>query len=370
MKKLKINITKKEVLTLLVQVLFISIGTFIMSFGYCAFLQPYNIVPGGFMGLAQIIADSLAKIGFTAITTSVWYIILNVFLFIYAVVVLGWKFGIRAGVGIGTYSLFVALFEKMSIVTTITNQFEIESATMGSGGIYILFAIFGGLIMGAGIGLVFRADGSTGGCDMVAVVVNRFFPSVTTGQLVIAVDAIVVVLSAITYKSIVLPLFALITIYVYGKVSDMFVDGVRSLRAFYILTNKKEEVAAEIMDKLQRGVTAIPCEGMYTKEDKDMLLVVLRRSQIVALKNIIKGVDPQAFTFNHIVKEAYGQGFYSYSIPKLKLKPLIKTNKTKLKKAETVSDLPQVHLEQPPVSSETLTSTEQVSENTTKKDID
>ena len=106
MKKLNIEITKEEITRFIFDAVLIILGTFIMSFGFSVFLKPNNIVPGGFMGLAQTIHDLLAKVGFTYISISLWYLILNLFLFIYALKTLGFKFGIRAGMGIGLYSLF------------------------------------------------------------------------------------------------------------------------------------------------------------------------------------------------------------------------------------------------------------------------
>ena len=300
---------KKDVLSMLTQIALIMFGTFIMAFGFMVFLTPYNIVPGGFMGIAQILYDVLSSIGFSYISISMWYIIINFFLFIYAVKVLGFKFGLRAGVGILSYSLFVELIGSLDIVARINEQFAVESSTLQGVGLYILYALYGGLLMGVGIGFVFRGEGSTGGCDMVAVVVNKFFPTITTGQIIMIVDGCVVIASAIAYGSIVLPLFALITIFISGKTADMFVDGVRSLRAYYILTDKKEEMANRIMTEIERGVTNIKCEGMYTKRDKDMLLVILRRAQIMKLKKIVKEVDSNSFMFSSTVKEAYGQGF-------------------------------------------------------------
>lgn len=323
---------KQEALTLVGQIFLILCGTFVLGFGYCVFLSPYNIVPGGFLGLAKILHDVLAKIGFTYISTSVWYIILNAFLYIYAFVLMGWKFGIRSGVGIFSYSFFTSIVSKFDIVSQIGHQFEVESATLGGGSLYILYALYGGILMGIGMGLVFRANGSTGGCDMLAVVTNRRFPTITTGQLVIVVDGLVVVLSALAYSSLVLPLYALITIFVCGKVSDLFVDGVRSLRAYYILTTKKDEIAQRILTEVQRGVTNIKCEGMYTHDEKDMLLVILRRSQVMKVKKIVKEVDPKAFTFCNNVKEAYGTGFMTYQPPKMEITKLIKSKNRKTKK--------------------------------------
>ena len=305
----KRNINKKEVLLLLKQIALILVGTFVMSFGFMVFLSPHNIVPGGFMGIAQILYDVLSSIGFNYISISMWYIIINLFLFIYAVKVLGLKFGLRAGVGILSYSLFVELIGSLDFVAQINQQFITEATALSDVGVYILYALYGGLLMGVGIGLVFRGEGSTGGCDMVAVVVNKFFPTITTGQIIIFVDGCVVLASAIAYGSIILPLFALITIFISGKTADIFIDGVRSLRAYYILTDKKEEMATRIMKELDRGVTNIKCEGMYTKKDKDMLFVILRRAQIMKLKKIVKEVDINSFMFSNNVREAYGLGF-------------------------------------------------------------
>lgn len=304
---------KKNVKSMSIEILTILIGTFVMALGFQIFLTPHKIVPGGFMGLAQIVHDIVAKTGFTFISTYAWYIILNAFLYIYAVKCLGWKFGIRAGVGIFSFAIFGIIIENTNLVDPITEMIKTEAATS-----YILYAIYGGVLMGSGIGLVFRGNGSTGGCDMVALVVNKFFPTVTTGQIIMFVDGTVVVLSVIAYGSLVLPLYALITIFISGRVSDMFVDGIRSLRAYYVVTDKKEELSQAVFNKLNRGVTNLKCEGMFTHNDRDMLLIIVRRSQIISLKKIVKRIDPNSFMFSHNVKEAYGNGFIAYSNDKIK----------------------------------------------------
>ena len=332
----KVNrFNKKEILSMLTQIALILIGTFVMAFGFMVFLSPYNIVPGGFMGIAQILYDVLKSIGFSYIPLSAWYIILNLFLFVYAVKVLGLKFGLRAGIGILSYSLFIELIGSFDIIAKIGEQFNAEASTLSGVGVYILYALYGGLLMGAGIGFVFRGEGSTGGCDMVAVVVNKFFPTITNGQIIMIVDGCVVLASAIAYGSIVLPLFALITIFISGRTADMFVDGVRSLRAYYILTDKKEEMSNRILTEIERGVTNIKCEGMYTKKDKDMLLVILRRTQIMKLKKIVKEVDINSFMFSSTVKEAYGQGFIAYENEDTKRKDKQeKVDKTKIEEVK------------------------------------
>lgn len=320
--RVKNKLEKLNLKTLAVEILIILAGTFIMGLGFKIFLTPHKIVPGGFMGIAQIIHDLLAEINFTYLSVSALYIILNIVLYIFAVRIMGFKFGIRAGIGIASYSLFVTLIENMSIVESINDQFVIEEAQLPGVGTYILYALYGGILMGIGLGLVFRGNGSTGGCDLVAIITNKFFPRVTTGQIVILIDGLVVVLSAVVYQSLVLPLYALITIFICGKISDMFIDGVKSLRAFYIITDKKEEMSQLIFNYVGRGVTDIKCEGMFTHQDRDMLLVIVRRAQVMKLKQVVKEVDPNSFMFSSVVREAYGKGFLSYAVKKQKEKPV------------------------------------------------
>ncbi len=308
MKKFSEYIKQVNFKKLLLDVLLVLLGTFIMAIGFCLFLKPNNIVPGGFMGLAQTIYELFSKIGFTAISISLWYLLLNVFLFLFAVKTLGINFGIRAGFGILGYSVFVEILSNAGFIQSLLEKISAESALLG-GGTYILYAIFGGVLLGIGMGLVFRGNGSTGGCDMLALVVNKFIPTATSGQLVIIVDAIVVLLSVLAYQSFILPLYALITIFITGKLADVFLDGIKSIRAYYILTSKKQEISNEIFTQLKRTATNIRCEGMYSHEQKDMLLVMVTRIQIGQLKSIVKQIDPKAFMFCASIKEAYGNGF-------------------------------------------------------------
>ena len=294
-----------EIKTMAKEIALILIGTFVLAIGFKIFLTPYKIVPGGFMGLSKIIVDMLAQIGFTTIPVSIWYIILNSFLYIFAVKLMGFKFAIRVGVGIASYSLFVEIVDKLAFLNPIMQELNNEKA-------YIVYAIFGGIIMGAGIGFVFRGNGSTGGSDLLSVVINKFFPTVTSGQIVMGVDATVVVLSFIAYGEIILPLYALISIFVSGRVIDMFIDGVRSLRAYYVVTDKKEEISKEVMEKLNRGVTNIKGEGMFRHTDVNMLLIIIKRFQVVQFKKIVKTIDPNSFMFSCNIKEAFGKGFITY----------------------------------------------------------
>lgn len=302
------KIKDNKILTLIFQCLAISLGTIVMSFAFTVFLTPNRLIPGGFMGLSQIIYDVFSKLGFTAISVSVWYLILNSVLYVFAVKKLGWKFGVKTAVGILSYSLFVEMMKKSSLIVNLINKINNEGNAS-----LMLYAIIGGVILGVGMGIVFLAKGSTGGCDTLAVFINKIFPTITTGQLVITVDTIIVFTSAIVYQSLVLPLYTLITIFIIGKVSDIFVGSMQSIRAYYIVTSKKEEMAGQILKELKRGVTSIKCEGMFTRHEKDMLFVMIKANQINQLKEIVKSCDKTSFMFSTSIKEVYGKGFIEFS---------------------------------------------------------
>ena len=337
MENIMLKFKQINIKTLILEIFLILLGTFITSVGFTIFLEPHNISPGGFMGLSKLIFDLLSKVNFTYISVSVWYIIINIFLYLYAVKKLGLGFGIRTGVGIFSYSFFVGILENLQLTKEITSKFIADSASS-----YILYAIYGGLLMGIGLGIVFMGNGSTGGCDTTAVLVNKFFPSVTTGQLIMIVDGFVVLLSALTYQSLVLPLYALITIFICGKLSDVFVDGVKSFRAYYIITTKKDELSNAVFNVLKRGATNINCEGGYTHEQKDMLLVIVTRAQVLTLKKLVREIDPNSFMFSANIKEAYGNGFIEYKnkINK-KLQKNMKKNEKNVKNEENLTKFEQ-----------------------------
>ena len=190
--------------------------------------------------------------------------------------------------------------------------------------------------MGVGMGFVFRGHGSTGGSDMLANLLTKKWKFITVGSLVFIVDFIVIVLSLIAYKNLELALYSLIAIWIMTKMADVIVSGVSSLRAYYIISEKYEEIASVIMTSAQRGVTGFKSQGMFTHNDQNVLMTVVTRAESVKLRQIVADIDKHAFMFSCPISEAMGNGF----LPLNKSKKINnkKNKKQNLDKTEEIKD--------------------------------
>lgn len=273
----------------------IILGTIVMSFAFNVFLQPNNISPSGFSGLSSVLCFLLAKIGIV-IPVSVMYLLLNVILYVIAYKLLGKKFALMALIGIGSYSLFIELVSYIPLV--VRNDL-------------LLCAIYGGGIMGFGVGLVLRCNGSTGGGDLLALIIRSRTHILTTGQIMLSVNILVLALSCLAYGLGPL-MYSIITIVISSTVTDLVIEGATGVRAYYIFTSKKQEVCDAIYKEIKRGVTEIKAEGMYTHTEKDILLCLINKYRAPRLKAIVSKIDSDAFVFCTSVSEVIGRGF---SIP-------------------------------------------------------
>jgi uncharacterized membrane-anchored protein YitT (DUF2179 family) len=274
----------------------IIVGTSFMAFGYSIFLVPNKIAAGGFSGFASVLYN---KTGFSA---GLLTFLLNIPLFLFSYKSVGKKFFYLSAVGVTVYALLIELVRRFQVDIT---DFIVSDAAAPDA---LLYALYGGVTMGFGTGLVVRASGSTGGSDMLANLINRRF-KVKLGQVIFIIDTFVVLLNAVVFKNITIGLYSLIAIFVSSRCVDFIVDGFKECKAFYIISEKYEEIAAEILKRLDRGVTGIPGKGMYTGEAKNVLFVVVKRLQQNELKKIIHQIDPRAFIFSVSAKEVLGEGF-------------------------------------------------------------
>lgn len=174
-----------------------------------------------------------------------------------------------------------------------------------------LTALFGGLITGAGAGIVFACQATTGGTDMLAAIIRRWLPHYTLVQILQVLDAAIVLIGAgifgVTYA-----LYALIAIYAVYKVSDGIIEGMKYSKVAYIISDKSEEIAAAILKELERGVTALDARGMYSGNRKNVLFCVVSRKEIAQLKELVVGHDAQAFVIVSDAREVLGEGFIEY----------------------------------------------------------
>lgn len=291
------------------------LGTFLMGVSFNSIFAPNNITPSGFSGLAAIISYFIYSWTGVNIPPAVFYLLVNAILYIFGLKLLGKRFAVSALVGIGSYSLFMQVCNFNFI-----NVFS---------GDYLLCAIYGGLLTGIGLGLVFRGRGSTGGSDLLASILNKKYPNIKIGNMVLIIDVIVLVISVFAH-GINLSLYSLIALYIMTKVTDIIVDGVKSVTAYYIITSKAKEISDAIFSRLNRGVTEVETKGMYTSTKHDMLVVIVTRAQVARLKSIVSEFDQDAFMYSTSVSEAMGKGFNPIKIKKLNVSSLSEKNKHKL----------------------------------------
>ncbi|MBE7075101.1 MAG: YitT family protein [Clostridiales bacterium] len=270
------------------------VGTFLMGIAFNVFLNANKISPSGFSGLSAIISNVLLSSFGINIPASIFYLGINTILFIFSFKKMGLNFAINSAIGVVSYSVFM----------------EVCNFDIGlSSGDLLLCAIYGGVVMGIGLGLVFRGHGSTGGSDMLANILGKKFRFLTVGNLVLIVDAIVLVLSFIAYGNLTLSLYSLIAIWIMTKMSDVIISGVQGVRAYYIISSNYEEISNLIMTKLERGVTGFEAEGMYTKKEQKVLMTVVTRAESVKLRQLVANADRDAFVYSTPISEAMGYGF-------------------------------------------------------------
>jgi uncharacterized membrane-anchored protein YitT (DUF2179 family) len=172
----------------------------------------------------------------------------------------------------------------------------------------LLSAIFGGLLIGFGLGLIFRSKASSGGSDIVAMILNKY-TGISVGQLLIVVDAAIVMISLVAFDDWKIPLYSWIVIFISGKVIDAVIQGVSYDKTCIIISDRPDEIRDRILNDLNRGGTFIPAKGMYSGDDKRMIYTVVSRREVAMLQDYIREIDPAAFMTVIDANEIFGDGF-------------------------------------------------------------
>ena len=264
----------------------LSLGAFLLAIGLVLFLEPNTIAPGGVTGFAIVFKKIVD------IPIYITNLAINIPLFIIGVIILGKNFGWKTLYCTALLSLFL----KIIPVRVVTPDL-------------LLASIFGGLVCGVGLGIVFKSGGTTGGTDLAGSILNKFFPSLSIATFMMAIDILVVAFAGIVDKKVETSLYSIISLFVSVKVIDLILEGIGYLKGFLIITDKPEEISEKIMEELERGVTLFRGKGMYTKKEKDVLLCVVNRSQFTKTKEIVHYVDKQAFMMVTEISEVLGEGF-------------------------------------------------------------
>lgn len=271
------------------EIIILLIGCFFMAISINMFLNPHNIAPGGLTGVS-IIINTLT--GFP-----IWLIniIFDIPLFLFAFRILGKKDATKTLLGIIFLTGSLKITENLGNIQ-VTND-------------VLLSSISGGIILGVALGLIFRINGSTGGTDLIGLLANKAFPSLSVPTLMGFADGCVVILSGVVSRNIEVALYSAIALYIIVKVSDIMVEGINTSSSFMIISDKYVEVGNAIKDELKRGATILKGQGLYTGSEKNVLLVVVSKKEVVTLKKLVKHTDPKAFIIISDIFEALGEGF-------------------------------------------------------------
>ena len=263
------------------------LGCFIMACATSFFLLPNQLSSGGFTGLATI-SYYLLKI---PVGTTIF--ILNIPLFIISYFRLGKKFLIKSIIGTSLLSFFINILENFPLLTQ--DRF--------------LASIYGGIVMGIGSSLNLKASASTGGSDLLTYIIRSYKPHYSTSFVVVIIDIIIITLNVLFFRDIEIGLYSAITIYLMGKMIDVIFEGVNFTKMMFIVSDKYQKIAEEVGDKVERGSTGIYAKGMYTNEEKMMLLCVGSRNEIAKIKQIAVSIDKKAFIIISNARETWGKGF-------------------------------------------------------------
>lgn len=276
-------------------------GSFILAAGFVLFITPYRIVPGGVYGISIVIhyltkgwlsfAPDGLPVGMTAL-------VLNIPLTILGIKILGPRFGVKTIIGFVLTSAFIDLLTHWwGEAPLVEND-------------VLLSSIFGGVLIGAGLGLIFKSKATSGGSDIVAMILAKY-TRLPLGQLIIYVDSVIVLVGLVAFGDWKIPLYSWIVIYVTGKVIDLVLEGINYDKTLLIISEKHGEIRNKIINDLNRGGTYIAGKGMYNGADKTIIFTVVNRRELALLEEFISQIDPRAFLTVMDASEILGEGFRS-----------------------------------------------------------
>lgn len=286
------------------------LGTLISALAVHVFYVPTRLTMGGITGIATIVYQLSQP--YVPIPLGLIVLILNIPIMLLGAREISRTFIWRSLIGTVVYSLVLDL-----TAPTMAPWFETYiNRPLQLGGVPdpLLYCLFGGAIFGIGIGLIFRSGFTTGGTDILAIVIKRRLQTLSTGQFLLILDALIVLSTVVFYRNVVqsgilLAMYSFIAMFMTAKAIDLLLEGFDYTRTAFVISDESTQIAGRILTELNRGVTSLSGRGVYTGKDKDVLLCVLPGKQVPELKSIVESVDPQAFVIVVEAREVLGEGF-------------------------------------------------------------
>jgi len=270
----------------------ITLGAFIMATGFVLFITPYKIVPGGVYGIAIILHHLFDfPVGLTAICFDIPITIIGTR-------ILGPRFGVKTVVGFSLTAIFV---------DTLTFFWGNQPLVYDNG---LLSSIYGGVLLGLGLGLIFKAKATSGGSDVIAMVISRF-NKLPPGQMIILVDSVIVIIGLFSFMDWVIPLYSLLTIFITGRVMDVVLQGISYDKTLFIISEHHQLIRDKVINDMNRGGTYLKGQGMFGGQEKTIIFTTVNRRELAILQEYIHQIDPVAFMTVINANEVLGEGFRS-----------------------------------------------------------
>lgn len=266
----------------------ITLGLFINALAWTAFIIPSGIIGGGVTGLSTLVFYA------TGFPVGVTFFLINIVLIVLGIKNLGLPFGIRTIYGTIMISVFLSVLQHFISEPFVSDRF--------------MATIIGAMMGGASVGLVFSQGGSTGGTDIIAMIINKY-RNISPGKLILYMDVVIISSSYLLFQSIEILVYGFVFMAVASYAIDMVIMGHRQSVQMFIFSKEHEEIAEQIANEIGRGVTLINGKGWYSKTESNILLVVVRRHEANLIFRTIKRIDPEAFISLSNVMGVYGKGF-------------------------------------------------------------
>lgn len=280
-------------------------GAFVLALGYSCFMAPYKIVPGGIYGITIVLQH---KWGFPIGMAALCF---NLPLSLLGLRVLGASFGVKTFicfilVAVFSDSLPTLLLTLMGEPIPTDPMVTLDPFKLGDE--VLLACIFGGVVMGVGVGMIMKSRASSGGTDAFSNILHKWTHR-PLGQLQMMVDSCIVIFGFLMFQDWKVPMYSWLSIFLMGKTIDIILQGVNAEKSFFIISDKAEEIRMYVLNDLHRGGSILPIQGMYNRAEKEMIMTMVNRRQMVTLQQAIYKIDPNAFVTIFDANQILGKGF-------------------------------------------------------------
>ncbi|MCI8640626.1 MAG: YitT family protein [Clostridia bacterium] len=281
------KINTKQIKTTSIEILETMVGACLMAMATSLFLLPNQLSSGGVAGIATIFYY------FLEIPMGATILAFNIPLFLFSAYKLGKMFLVKSMIGTVSFSLFIEIFEN---ITPLTQD-------------RFLACIYGGIIIGLGTAIILKANSSTGGSDLVSMLVKEYRPEIRMSNVIIIIDTVIVALNVVFFKEIEVGLYSALAIYLMGKMIDIIFEGIYFTKLVIIISDRSQEIAEKIGERVRKGTTGLYGKGMYTNENKVVLICAASRGDVARVKYTAKSIDANSFIIIANAREVVGLGF-------------------------------------------------------------